>query len=156
MTGPIEELLTADHKRLDALLEKAQGSDGAVDARVYAEFRRGLLRHIAMEEKVLLPYARQKRGGERLPIATTLRKDHGELAALLVPSPTRALCAKLRAVLARHNPLEEGAGGLYAACDGLAGDEAASVVSRLRAQPEVPTAPYYDGSLLSKHRAPGR
>jgi len=36
---------------------------------VYAELRQALLRHIAMEEKILLPYAKAKRGGEPLPIA---------------------------------------------------------------------------------------
>jgi hypothetical protein len=37
-----------------------------------------------MEEKVLLPFAQKKRGGEPLPIAAKLRLDHGALAALLV------------------------------------------------------------------------
>lgn len=154
MAGPIEQFLTEDHARLDALLTKAERSDGSIDTHTYAEFRQGLLRHIAMEEKVLLPYALRKREGERLPIAATLRKDHGELAALLVPSPTPTLCAQLRAVLARHNPLEEGVEGLYAVCDRLAADESAQLVERLRAQREVPMAAHYDGPLVSKHRAP--
>ncbi len=152
MSGPIETLLTADHARLDALLTKAERRDGTVDAAVYADFRQGLLRHIAMEEKTLLPYVRRKRGGEALPIAAALRKDHGEIAALLVPSPTPDLCARLRVVLARHNPLEEGTEGLYAACDELAGDEAAKVVEALKAQPAVPMAPHYDGPIGSKRR----
>jgi len=37
---------------------------------------------------------------------------------MLVPSPTPSLCAQLRALLARHNPLEDGVEGLYAICDG--------------------------------------
>jgi hypothetical protein len=63
-----------------------------------------------MEEKVLLPYAKNKRGGEALTIAAMLRKDHGEIASLMVPSATASLCAQLKAVLARHNRLEEGPG----------------------------------------------
>jgi hypothetical protein len=47
-------------------------------------------------------------------------------------------------VLARHNPLEEGADGLYAACDAFAGADANAIVERLRAQPEAPQAPHYD------------
>lgn len=152
MDGPIEAFLTEDHVRIDALLARADRGDGTVDAEPYAEFRQGLLRHIAMEEKILLPYAKTRRSGEPLPIAAVLRKDHGQIAALLVPSPTPDLCDQLRAVLARHNPLEEGPQGLYATCDSLAGAEAAEVVERLRAQPRVPTAPHYDGPLLSKHR----
>jgi hypothetical protein len=152
MAGPIETFLTADHARIDALLAQAERPDGTIDSEVYAEFRQGLLRHIAMEEKILLPYARSKRGGEPLPIAAALRKDHGRIAGLLVPSPTEDICAQLRAVLARHNPLEEGAEGLYAACDKLAGTEAVQVVERLKAQPGVPMAPHYDGPLASKHQ----
>lgn len=154
MVGPIDVFLTEDHVRIDALLAKAKRGDGTIDAEVYAAFRQGLLRHIAMEEKVLLPYAKAKRGGEPLPIATTLRKDHGDIAALLVPSPTPAICDQLRAVLARHNRLEEGEGGLYATCDELAGDNAVQVVERLKAQPAVPVAPHYDGPLLSTRRRP--
>lgn len=115
-------------------------------------FRQALLRHIAMEEKILLPHTKAKRGGDPLPIAAALRKDHGQIAALLVPSPTPDICRQLRHVLARHNPLEEGSDGLYATCDTLAGVEADAVVERLRAQPQVPMAPHYDGPLVSKHR----
>jgi hypothetical protein len=152
MAGPIESFLTVDHARLDDLLGKAERADGTIDRDVYAEFRQGLLRHIAMEEKILLPFAKAKRGGEPLPIAMALRKDHGQIAALLVPSPTPALCAELGAVLARHNPLEEGPHGLYAICDALADGEAGEVVERLKAQPQVAMAPHYDGPLVSKHR----
>ena len=154
MRGPIETFLTTDHARIDALLAKAERADRSIESEVYAQFRQALLRHIAMEEKVLLPYARDRRGGEPLPVARALRKDHGAIAALLVPSPTPTLCADLRAVLARHNPLEEGSEGLYAVCDVLAGDDAEQVVVRLRAQPDVPMAPHYDGPLVSKHRPP--
>jgi hypothetical protein len=154
MAGPIETFLTTDHAKIDALLAKAERGDGKIDPEAYAEFRQALLRHIAMEEKVLLPYARERRGGEPLPIARALRKDHGEIAALLVPSPTPLICAQLRAVLARHNPLEEGAEGLYAVCDALAADNPEELIVRLKGQPEVPMAPHYDGPLLSKHRPP--
>jgi len=152
MPGPIETFLTADHSRIDGLLAQAKRGDGSIDPDVYATFRQALLRHIAMEEKILLPYARDRRGGEPLPVAWALRKDHGAIASLLVPSPTTAICAELRALLARHNPLEEGAGGLYATCDDLAGNEAGEIVARLKGQPEVPMAAHYNGPLLRKRR----
>jgi hypothetical protein len=152
MPGPIEAFLTADHVRLDELLRAAERSDGSIDREAYATFREGLLRHIAMEEKVLLPFARAKRGGEPLEIAKALRIDHGKIAKLLVPTPDAALCDELRMVLGKHNVLEEGDGGLYATCDALAGDEASAVVAQLRAQPSVPVAKHYDGPLVSRAR----
>src|SRR5262245_30922604 len=74
--------------RLDALLERAMSDPENIDDSAYAQFRAGLLKHIGMEEKVLLPAAQKLRGGEPLPVAPRLRLDHGALAALLVPSPT--------------------------------------------------------------------
>jgi hypothetical protein len=98
-----------------------------------------------MEEKVLLRYAREKRGGEPLPLARQLRADHGEIAKLLVPTPTAAIIDTLRELLHCHNTLEEGPGALYACCDALARSDAFRVVDRLRALPTVPLAPHYDG-----------
>lgn len=150
MIGSIEAFMTADHVRLDALLRAAERDDGSIDPTGYAAFREGLLRHIGMEEKVLLPYARSKGSGEPLPLARPLRTDHGHIAKLLVPTPDQALCDELRAVLVSHNRLEEGEGGLYAICDALAGDEAGAIVARLRAQPAVPVARHYDGPLIRR------
>ena len=145
--GPIERFMTEDHTGVDRWLATCERPDGTVEPETYARLRHDLLRHIGMEEKVLLPYARSKSGGEPLPFAGALRADHGEIAKLLVQSPTPAIVAALRALLGRHNPLEEGPGGLYAACDGLAGNEAIEVVERLRAQPSVPLAKYHDGRM---------
>ncbi len=137
--------MTEDHSRLDRLLASADLAVGLIELCAYAEFRRDLLRHIAMEEKVLLPFARAKRDGEPLPIATRLRADHGRIAKLLVRTPTPSSLDELRTLLAKHNAIEEGPSGLYATCDELAMSEADEVVRRLRAQPQVPVAPYYDG-----------
>jgi len=150
MSGPIERFMTDDHGELDQLLSRADAAE-PVDEATYADFREHLLRHIAMEEKVLLPFAKERRG-EALPIAQQLRLDHGAIAKLLVPSPTHAICAELRALFVRHNPLEEGAGALYAICDELAGNEADAIVERLRAQPRVPVAKHYDGPAHDRHR----
>lgn len=145
--GPIEAFMIEDHVDIDRLLARADEDPSTIDEPTYDAFRRRLLKHIAMEERVLIPYARDKRGGEPLEIAARLREDHGMIAKLLVRSPTPALLAALRALIARHNPLEEGEEGLYAQCDRLAGDEVSVVVERLRAQKEVPAAKYYDGPI---------
>lgn len=144
--------MVEDHVRLDGLLAACERPDGGIDETIYTAFRHDLLRHIGMEEKVLLPDARRRRGGEPLAIAAQLRREHGEIAKLLVGSPTRSRLADLREMLERHNPLEEGPNGLYALCDGLAGADAKAVVERLRAQPQVPLAAYYDGPAHTAHR----
>jgi len=156
--GPITRLLSADHVRLEGLLNAAVAGPAAIDPAAYAEFRRGLLRHIAIEEKVLLPAARAARGGQPLPIAARLRLDHGAIAALLVPTPTRAIVATLRQVLAGHNPIEEGADGLYAVCDRLLAARATALIAEMNAYPPVPVSPHNDGPqvLPALHRALGR
>jgi hypothetical protein len=145
MPGPLTNLLAGDHARLDGLLRRAMAAGGAVDRAAYAEFRAGLLRHISLEEKILLPAAQRWQGGDPLPLAATLRLDHGALAALLVPTPTPAIVTALRTILAAHNALEEGRGGVYERCEQLAGTEADALLAQLQAAPAVPVAPYSDG-----------
>jgi hypothetical protein len=145
MSGPLTSLLAGDHTRLDGLLRQAMAAGGAVDGAAYAEFRAGLLRHISLEEKLLLPAAQRWQGGTPLPLAATLRLDHGALAALLVPTLTPAVIAALRTVLAAHNAVEEGPGGVYERCEQLAGAEADALLAQLQAAPAVPVAPYSDG-----------
>ncbi len=155
MHGPLHGFLADDHARLDALLRRALADPNHIDAIAYAEFRAGLLKHIGMEEKILLPAAQRARGGEPLPIAAKLRLDHGALAALLVPSPTLAVVAALRRILAAHNPIEEGPGGLYDTCEELAGAERDTILARLRAAPDVRVARHVDGPrvLAAAHQA---
>jgi hypothetical protein len=145
--GPIELFMPEDHVRIDDALKASLLEGGGIDPTSYARFRHDLLRHIGMEEKVLLPDARRRRDGEPLPIAVQLRIDHGQIAKLLVPSPSASLVDRLLEVLARHNAIEEGPDGLYATCDALAGEHAAAIVEQLRAQPAVPVAAHYDGPL---------
>jgi hypothetical protein len=116
-----------------------------VDRAAYAEFRAGLLKHISLEEKILLPAAQRWQGGNPLPVAAKLRLDHGALAALLVPTPTPAIIAAIRTVLVAHNALEEGPRGVYERCEQLAGAEADALLAQLQAAPTVPVAPYADG-----------
>jgi hypothetical protein len=148
MEGPIHKFLVDDHLRLSELLDRAICRPEQIDLAVYAEFRAGLLRHIAMEEKVLLPFAQKKRGGEPLPIAAKLRLDHGALAALLVPTPTFRIIATIRTILEQHNSIEEGAGGLYEMCEASAGSEAELLLNRLRSTPDVRVSPHSDGPKI--------
>lgn len=150
MPGPIAQYLGEVHARLDALLARAVAVPPAVEPEAFAAFREGLLRHIAVEEKVLFPALRAARGGEELPYARRLRVDHGALAALLVPTPSAGLAGELRAILGPHNELEEGEGGLYATCDALLAAEAGALVERMRAYPPVRVAAHRDGPRVCR------
>jgi hypothetical protein len=129
-----------DHDRLDRLLAAALEAP-YFDRDAFEAFRAGLLRHIGIEEKLLFP-ALRLRG---LAIDATLRREHSAIAALLVPTPDRALAAELHALVARHNAREEGAGGLYDAAEALLGADADDVLTRARAAAEPPLARHFDG-----------
>jgi len=143
MAGIIHAFLSADHRRLDDLL--AAATDAGIDVPAYQAFRAGLLRHIGMEEKVLLPAAKRLLGGTPPDSARQMRLDHGALVALLVPTPTPDLVAKLRALLELHNALEEDPGGLYDVCERATGAEAAAIVGAMEAAPQVPVVAHFDG-----------
>jgi hypothetical protein len=138
LPGPIESYLQEDHARLDGLRRSGAAW----------EFRGGLLRHIGIEERILLPDARKRRGGEPLRLAARLREDHSALATLLVPAPSKEIDAAIDLILRPHNALEEGPGGVYAECDELAGAEAEAIAERLRATPATPQREYQDGPLV--------
>jgi hypothetical protein len=146
--GPIARVLAADHARLGALLDRATARDGVIDPEPYDEFRRALLRHIAIEEKLLLPAAQQARDGAPVALAPRLRLDHGAIAALLVPTPTPTIVATLRHILAGHDAVEEDADGVYAECDRLLGDAAAALADEMVAYPAVRVNPHNDGPLV--------
>lgn len=115
MVSGITEFLARDHDRLDALFTKARADEARVDLEGYEEFRRGLLRHVGMEELIL------------------------------IPAPTPKILAAIRAILEPHNLMEEEADGLYAQCEKALGAEAESILARLRAAPEIPPAAHAEG-----------
>lgn len=96
MAGAISGFLSDDHRRLDGLLERSLTASDGVDRTLYDQFRAGLLRHIGMEEKILLPALQRLGGGAVFPQAAKLRLDHGALAALLMPNPTPEIVTTLR------------------------------------------------------------
>lgn len=153
MPGPIHSFLSQDHARLDALLIRATSHPEVVDLVSFAELRAGLLRHIAIEEKVLFAGARAH--PERVPkqIIDQLHADHAALASLLVPPPTHALLATVRGILEEHNPLEEGPGGIYDLCEQLAGDDVMAQLARAHAIPTVRASQHLDEPRVHEHIA---
>lgn len=149
----ITEYLLADHERLSALLVAAtSGPDFDRDA--FAAFRAGLLRHIAIEEKVLFPAARRARGGEPLSRAHDLRIEHAALTSLLVPSPDAALCAEIISILHPHDAVEEGPDGVYVECEILMTEKkSAALLASARAFPVVPTSAHFDGPTAHRTAA---
>jgi hypothetical protein len=152
MTGPLHRFFADDHRRLEACLRQATAGSGAIDLDAFASFRAGLLRHIGMEEKVLFAAAREARGGEPLALAARLRVDHGAIASLLVPTPTREIVERLLSVLGPHNRREEEPGGAYDDCDDALGPAAAArLAEELERFPEPPLKAYNDAPEVFRH-----
>ena len=142
MNKPLYEFFEKDHRRLDGLLDQATRNGGEVDLKFFAEFRGGLLRHIGLEEKILFPAAQKANGGKPLDSFARLRLDHGAITALLVPPPSLTIINALKAILVKHDNLEESAGGPYEACESLVGEDVAEILKRLLESPAVPVLPH--------------
>ena len=59
------------------MLASAVADPQSFDYGAYAEFRAALLRHIGMEEKILIPAALRTAGTKSVPFAGRIRPDHG-------------------------------------------------------------------------------
>jgi len=136
------QYLSDDHDRLDALLQRAVAKPDAIEMALYGEFRKGLLRHVGIEERIVFPAIERLQGGRRAAVTDRLRLDHGAIVALLVPPPSPSIVATLRSILQVHNALEEEEGGLYQLYEELAGSAAEGLLGQMKAAPEVPVVPY--------------
>lgn len=145
MPGVLYQYLADDHDRLDGLLQHATAKPGTFDREPYAGFRKGLLRHIAMEEKVVLPMIARLQDGRPASTAERIHLDHGAIAALLVPPPSASIIATIRSILRVHNALEEQEGGLYELFEKLVGPGADVLIGKLKFTPEVPVLPHNEG-----------
>ena len=144
MRGALYQYMADDHERLDSLFQRAVARPGVIDAESYHEFRKGLLRHISMEEKIVLPAIARWQGGKKAAIAERLRLDHGALVALLAPPPTPSIMLTIRSILEVHNELEEQEGGLYKLLEHMAGAEMEQMLAQLKAAPPVAVLPNND------------
>jgi Hemerythrin HHE cation binding domain len=148
MQGPLYKFFAEDHDRLEELFREATADRTHVDMGLYNEFRAGLLRHIGMEEKILLPAAQKAGDGKKVSMADKIRLDHGAIAALLVPKPMPVILNALRSILSKHNELEEQVNGMYEVCEELTVNEQKQLLDRLESTPAVPTNPLMEPSRV--------
>jgi hypothetical protein len=145
MNGPLYKFFVGDHRRLEKLLNRAASGGPKYDIAVYSEFRTGLLKHIKMEENIIIPAAQKVRDGKPLAVASKLRLDHGALVALLVSPPSPTIVKAIRGILLDHNRSEESQGGLYDLCERLAGEQVEDLMKKVESVPDVPVLPHKTG-----------
>ena len=146
MARPITEFMQQDHDRLDGLFKKFQEAktrDFAKAKQCFAEFKRGLQRHIIWEEEFLFPRFESRTGISEGGPTTVMRLEHRRLKELLEGIHDRVAAGKtdtgeheheLLDVLLVHNTKEESV--LYPAIDRcLAEGEAAKVIETMQALP---------------------
>ncbi len=141
MPNSLFKYLADDHDRIGKLLTRAAIPNNNVDLKVYEEFRKALLRHISIEEKIAFPALSQHLGGSVKPIFSKLHLDHSALVELLVPTPNASVIATILSILSGHNAFEEKSGGIYELLGGLGEDATRKLLERFRSAPDVPTLP---------------
>jgi hypothetical protein len=132
----ISEYLANDHNRLDELLQRSVTESGTINESAYHEFRQGLLRHIGIEEKILIPALQSGLDSEMKKTLEKIRMDHSAIVALLVPPPSSVIISALKTILSGHNVLEESNGGFYERAD-IADEQLLQIVEKVKHYPEV-------------------
>lgn len=137
MAGVLYQYLASDHGRLDHLLEQAAAKPGVIDVESYADFRKGLLRHISIEEKIVFPAVAKFKGRDKIALTDRLHIDHAAIVSLMVPPPSLSIIQTLKSVFAVHNPLEENNGGLYDLFEASVGADIHIMLEEITAAPAV-------------------
>jgi hypothetical protein len=138
MPGILYQYLADDHKRLDGLLQRATVKQDAINMESYGEFRMGLLRHIGIEENIILPAIAKLQSGRRAALVQRLNLDHDALIALLIPPPSPSIVLTIKSILKVHNAHEEQEDGLYQLFEQLSGPDTENILELIKAAPEVP------------------
>ena len=143
MTGLISSHFIKNREQLQRTLGTTLRG-ATVDVGAFDLFRRGLLRHIAEEERVLFPALTRALGAPPLN-REALRHHHAGLATWCAPQPERESIENLQALFIEHAALEEAPGGLYEVADQVLGAQAASVLAQARALPPIKLTPFNCG-----------
>ncbi len=142
----LTDVLIHEHQELLALLHRCVSAAGALNLRLYDEFRLRQLRHLAVEEKVLLPMLRE-RGALPAAFHNGLRKDHEAVVVLCLTAPNPDFVRDLYELLAWHHKVEEEPGGVYQLFDQQVGDDP-EVDRALARLPPVTLPPYATGDKV--------
>jgi hypothetical protein len=121
------------------------------DLWAFEAFRVGMLRHVRLIERHVLPALAGARGAP-LPVDGEVRIVHDALTTLLAGMPTLPLVGEIRGLLERHDRLDE---ELLAACDELPEAVSERLLGDLRAVPEPAIGIRYDvpGTDLTAEQA---
>ncbi|MFZ1978391.1 MAG: hypothetical protein WAV76_10600 [Bacteroidota bacterium] len=117
-----------------------------------------MLKHIGLEEKILIPALHNSQESIAYPLAAPLRLEHGAIASLLVLPPSAIVKNVLLGILQHHNKREETEKGLYTDCDCLLPDAVETMMEKVYHYPDVPVMPYNDSqhALDAARRAVSR
>lgn len=138
MNKQVYNFFTNDHHRLEGFLTKAMESKDVIHLESYHLFRKGLLRHIKMEEKILFPAAMKVNKELVQEKIAQFRLEHGALTALLVPPPNNEILNAIKFVLDKHDFEEEKEGGLYDILEALTILQTEELLQQLNNTNEVP------------------
>jgi hypothetical protein len=128
--GLFTDYFDAEHRALEKLI---QGSTVAE----LDEFRRLLLRHVAVEEQIFLPTLVARLGHAPLYRAS-LTHDHAGLVALCAPTPQPGEWAQgLREQVQSHHAIEMAAGGFCEQCEQYLVADAPELMRRAEAFPDI-------------------
>lgn len=145
MGRTVSGVLREQHRELSTAIRRCLGDDGSVEVALFDEFRHQLLRHISIEERIVMP-AVIKAIGRAPDDRNGLRKDHAGIAALCVPLPEREWVENLRDLLDEHYRVEEGPGGFLSRCDEvLVSTLNDRVLQDIDAHPRFKLAPFRKG-----------
>jgi hypothetical protein len=146
MSEAFATYLRDEHRALLAALDEALAGPSGFDPARYASFRAQLLRHMAVEERLVVSPLRARQ--VVVPDGYEVRVEHAALAALLAAAPDAALAVELRALLTAHCAREEAPGGLFEVLAGhVIGDDA---VQMAKTFPDVKAATYSSATWLPR------
>jgi hypothetical protein len=141
LMGVFSEYCEAEHRVLDRLLH-------STDAEGLDAFRRRLLRRVAIEEQIFLPALVAKLGHPPL-YRGALTHDHAGLVALCAPTPQQGEWVEaLWEQIQLHHSIEMADEGFCAQCDALLTADAATLLARADAMPEIELPP--DGEVRAR------
>lgn len=144
MTTSITRFLAHDHASLLVWLARARSDPARFDASAYEVFRSGLLRHLTLEERVLLPAMQRMAVGNLDRLLAPVHIEHAAIELLLAPTPDVALVDELAALLVAHERMEAADDGIYTLADTLLAGHAEAIIALMREHPSHVAPPHHD------------